>query len=258
MVATSSAVCTNDTATASTPAPSTPSRRRRSSSVGERRMIRSSGSDTPGRPRRTPPLTTAAATPSATAPSVTTSTTPPSPSATRSPGSRAATAPSRATPTTSPLLVSDAPASTRRTVAPGRSCTPSSAKGADRTFGPGRSTRIPMARPMPFAAVAHPVDPFEGRLERSVGEAQPAHVGACLQHPAQHGGRIRCRSDGRDDLGATDRHVTRRYEVRRGSLDRLPTDVRDGVGHGTVETAVHLHVRPSIGARRRARAPRRP
>ena len=83
IVATSSAVCTNDTATASTPAASTPSRRRRSSSVGERSATRSSGSDTPGRPRRMPPLVTDGHHAVDRRASVTTSTTPPSPRATR-------------------------------------------------------------------------------------------------------------------------------------------------------------------------------
>ena len=214
MVATSSAVRTNDTATASTPAVSTISSMRRSSSVGDRRGTRSSGSDTPGRPRTTPPLSTA-----------------------RDDAVAGAVFDDQRHPAVAqghPVAGRERVDGTgqldghdlgRAHIARHRLGEPhqragleSHAVGGERRaahLGPGEVDEDAHRPAHHVGGRPHTGHAVEARLDGTVGETQPSDVRSRLEQPPQHVRRIRGRSDGGDDLGPTGHPLTLRRGPRR-------------------------------------------
>ena len=152
----------------------------------------------PGRPWSRPPLRTSAATTSPER-SCTTNDTPPSPTATRSPGSSRDSSSSSATPIRSAALTPSRSAGTRLTTAPVTRSAPPSGNGVVRIFGPGRSARIPrwgtVARSRRTRSTASAIEPCaSGTL---------ADIHPHSSHRPQRRRGVGRRPDRRHDLGAT-------------------------------------------------------
>ena len=108
-----------------------------------------------------------------------------------------------------------------------------SGSGPMRTFGPGRSTRMPTGPARRPRNVPDQSVPLDGLVEGAVGQADAEHVHAGVDHAAQDLGRLGGRrTDGGDDLGATGHDGTlspaRPRPVTAGPPGRRRGDRRSG------------------------------